>query len=224
MIRSFFFLALLILTGCAGGTEVVPLEVEVFRASKEILAQRTAGPPPERPPLRRADLDPLEGSFMEVTLERHDLLAYLFVNEERVDPRQGHIMVWRTEDNVTLTTRNGVLIATRGMGGDILSSAVQVAGTRPGPASGGEHVQMIRSLDDRQVRLTLVCDLTDLGAETIVIVERGHATRHLRQRCEGGGGTIVNDYWVDDAAGLVWQSRQWAGPHIGYMRFRRLTN
>jgi len=217
-------LTLLLLIGCSGGTDEVPLELEVIQAGQEFVKQRRADPPPERAPLRRSDLDALEGSFQEVTLERADTLAYLSVNAIRTDDHPGRIVVWRSEDDVTLATRNGVLIQTRGLPGDLLSSTVQVAGRRPGPASGGEHVQMVRSLDDRQVRLSLACDLADLGPEVIEIVERQHQTRHLQQRCQGGGGTVVNDYWVDDAAGVVWQSRQWGGPHIGYIRLRRLTN
>jgi len=220
-------LPLLGLIGCSAGNEEVPLEVQLIRAGQGIAARQGGKAAAVRPPLRRADLDPLEGSFMEVTLERKDRLAYLFVNGQRQDDSPGRIMIWRTEDNVTLTTRNGMLIATRGLGGDILSSTVQVQGNLPGPATGGEHVQVIRALDGGDVRLAMACDLVDLGPETIEIIERKHATRHLQQRCSGGDGDgaghISNDYWVDFGNDLVMQSRQWAGPQIGYMRFRRLT-
>lgn len=212
------------LAACSSDTESPPLEVEIFRASQKIVAQNRAARPVDRPPLRRADLDPLTGSFMEATLLRSDRLAYLYVNDRRDDPALGRIMVWRSDDNITLTTRNGVLVATRGLGGDILSSTVQVTGTRPGPTDSGEHVQMIRSLDDRQVRLHMACDLVDLGPELVEIVERKHPTRHLQQRCSAATGDIVNEYWIDTGNGLVWQSKQWAGPHIGYLRLRRLTN
>ncbi len=221
--RTVFTLALLILTGCSGGTEQPPLELEIIEAGQEVIVQSRAAPPAERPPLRRADLDVLDGSFMEITRERADLLAYLYVNAQRTDRFPGRIIVWRSDDDVTLATRNGVLIETRGMRGDLLSSTVRVAGNRPGPASSGAHVQMIHSLDNRQVQLALDCDLVDLGPKVIEIVEHRHNTRHLQQRCQGGGGVVVNDFWVDESAGLVWQSRQWAGPHIGYLRLRRLT-
>lgn len=223
MRRAVCTLALLILTGCSGGTEDVPLELEVIAAGREALGQFRAPPPPERPPLRRADLDVLEGSFLEAIHERTGQLAYLYVNARRTDRTPGQIVVWRSDDDITLATRNGVLIETRGLGGDLLSSTVRVAGTRPGPASGGRHVQMIASLDNRQVPLALSCDLVDLGPEVIEIVEIRHPVRHLQQRCQGGNGTVTNDYWVDASAGLIWQSRQWAGPHIGYLRLRRLT-
>lgn len=212
-------LPVLILAGCSGGNEAAPLEVELIRTGQSIVSG-IGKPAPAAPPLTRALLDTVEEPVLEVTLERKNLTAFLTLDAGGRDDRG--VSVWRTTDNVTLSTRNGILVATRGLGGDLLSSTVQVAGRQPGPASGGAHVQMIRSLDARQVRLPMVCELADLGPETIEIVERNHPTRRLQQRCAGGGGTIVNDYWVDPGAGLVWQSRQWAGPHIGYMRFRRL--
>lgn len=222
---------LLTLAACSGGDEVASLELSLVKATGAVIAARTA-PKVTRPPLTRAALNTLDGSFLEVTLERRDQLAYLYVSAQRRDARPGRITVWRTEDNITLTMRGGVLIATRGLGGDILSSNVQLAGDAPGPARGGEKILDIRALDNKAVRLALTCDLADLGPETIVIVEQRHATRRLRETCRGGiaadgtgtPGRVVNDYWVDTGAGLIWQSRQWAGPETGYLRLRRLTN
>jgi hypothetical protein len=224
LLRFSLLIPLLVLTACSGGTDAPTLQLQVIDAFRGTIAARTAAAQATRPPLTRAALDTLEGSFLEVTRERTDQLAYLFVNATRRDDSPGRITVWRTEDDVTLATRNGVLIATRGLGGDVISSAVQVAGDAPGPSGGGERVQFIAARDNKQQRLALSCDLTDLGPDPVVIVEIRHPTRHLRERCTGGGGTIINDYWVDSQAGLVWQSRQWAGPVIGYLRLRRLTN
>ena len=215
---------LALLAGCSGGNEARPLELQVLDAGRTTIAERAARrQAAERPPLTRAVLDTVQVSALEVTLERRDVLAYLFIDGERRDDSPGRITVWRSEDNLNVVTRNGIVIATRGLGNDVLSSQVPVGGDRPGPVRGGDHLQMVRALDNREIPVRLACDLVDLGPETIVIVERNHATRHLQQRCEGAGGTVVNDYWVDSAKGIVWQSRQWAGPGIGYMRLRRLT-
>jgi len=220
----------LLLTGCSGGDEVPNLELQVIRAGQAAFAARTA-PKVERPPLTRVALDSVEGAFIEVTLERRDQLAYLHVSATRRDGMPGQIVVWRTDDNITLAMRNGVLIATRGLGGDILSVNAQVSGDAPGPTGGGEKTFHIRTLDNKERHLSLVCDLTDLGPETIEIVGTRHATHRLRETCEGGtaagdadrSGRVTNDYWVDTRARLVWQSRQWAGPEIGYLRVRQLT-
>jgi len=69
----------------------------------------------------------------------------------------------------------------------------------------------------------MACSLQDLGPAPVEIVEVTYATRHLQERCEAAGSVVVNDYWVDSRSGRVWQSRQWAGPTIGYLRLRQLT-
>ena len=224
-------LALLALAACGGGKEVAPLELQVLQAGKARFQQLTGGKPAPLPQLSRAFLDTVDQPYIEATLERRDQTAYLLIADRRRDDLPGEIVTWRTGDNVTLTTRAGVLIATRGLGGNLLSAQVQVADGRLGPASGGAHVMQIRAHDNKALGMALACDLEDLGAETIIIVERAHATRHLRQRCErvrqgdepGQGGVVVNDYWIDSTQGVIWQSRQWAGPEIGYLRLRRLT-
>lgn len=215
----------LLLSACAGGNEERPTQVQLLETARASRAQRQAQKAQaQRPPLTRAALDTVEVSAIEVTLERRDIFAYLFVETERRDDSPGRITVWRTEDDITVATRNGVVIATRGLGGDILSSSVQVAGDAPGPSGSGERVLMIRALDNQEVALAMTCEVEDLGPEPVEIVELVHPARHLRERCEGGGGAVTNDYWVESRTGIVWQSRQWAGPVIGYMRLRRLTN
>jgi len=215
-------LAVLILGACSQGNQVTPLQLQVLQAGQQIIANKRSVKV-ERPPLTRSTLDAVAGSYIEAVVERRDALAYLHVDSRRQDQQLGQITVWRTDDNITLTMRNGVLMATRGLGGDLLSAQVPVRSGTLGPAHGGAHVMYLRSGANHQRRLSLVCELIDFGPETVSIVEQTHPTRHLQQRCSGGGGEVVNDYWVDSSAGLVWKSRQWAGPQIGYIRFRRLT-
>ena len=212
---------LTLLAACQGGVDAPTAQLQILETAEEAIRAK-AKPPAPRPALTRATLDKLPGAFLEATRERTGQTAVLGVNLKRRDSSPGLITVWRTEDNVTLAMRNGVLIATRGMGGDVISSAVHVTGDRPGPSQGGQRVQHIKALDNKAVPLPMTCTLTDLGPATIEIVERRHATRHLRESCVTDGGTITNDYWT--GGGLVWQSRQWAGPYIGYLKIRQLTN
>jgi hypothetical protein len=225
-------LALLVLAGCTrgsgGGGERgdAPLQLQIFKAGREAIAAARATKTPE---LTRAVLDGVEGALLEVTLERRDQRAYLYVEARHQDAYPGQIVIWRTGDNVSLMMRSGVLFASRGLGGDILSGRVQVANGVPGPSASGEKSFDIRALDNKALRLTLVCEVADLGPKTIQIIGRNHPTRHLRETCEGGrtadgaSGVVVNDYWVDRRAGLVWQSRQWAGPEVGYLRIRQVN-
>ena len=221
-------LGLALLAGCGNRDGDNPLELQVATAVRTAIANRKAV---KTPVPTRATLDQIKGALLEVTLERRDQRAYLYVSAERQDSAPGRIVVWRTGDNVTLAMRNGVLFATRGLGGDILSGRVQVAGTLPGPSGGGEKSFDIRAQDNKAVHLSLACNVADLGAQTIEIIDRLHPTRHIRETCEGGQagdgtgrtGQVVNDYWIDPRAGLVWQSRQWAGPEVGYLFIRQVT-
>ena len=212
--------ALVLLAGCQGGVDAPSVQLQILETVEEGIRAKAA-PPPPRPALTRATLDRLDGAFLEATREQTGQTAILGVNLTRRDGSPGRITVWRAEDAVTLATRNGVLIATRGLGGDVISTEVQVAGDSPGPARGGARVLHVQALDNQAVPVRLSCTLADLGPETLTIVERRHATRHLRETCSGDGGTVVNDYWTE--GGLVRQSRQWAGPFIGYLKTRQLT-
>lgn len=218
----------LTLTGCSSGTDGPPLFQQIALSGISLVTNggRAPATPPQQ--LSRALLDTLDGAYLEVTLERNNQRAFLQINAQKNDPNPGQITVWRTEDNVSLAMRNGVLIATRGLGGNLLSSAVAVQDARPGPADGGQRVYVIATRDAKQRRLSMICELEDLGAKTLIIVERAHPTRHLRETCTSGPetgapGRVVNEYWVDSRANTVWQSRQWAGPFIGYLATRQLT-
>lgn len=210
------------LAACQGGTDAPTLQLQVIEAASQSLAARRNSQPKSPPPTRAA-LDTLDGAFLEATRERQARTAFLYPSLQTRDRQPGAITVWRTDSNETLTVRGGVLIATRGLGGDLLSSSLQLSSSGQGPAS-GQRVLDVRSGDNSKTTLVLNCEVTDLGPETIGIIERQYPTRHLRERCVGGGGTVTNDYWLDTRRSLVRQSRQWAGPQIGYLRLRQVTD
>jgi hypothetical protein len=218
-------LALLALSACNGGDGARPLYAELALNAQDIIARNAAErAQASRPPVTRAALNTLEGSFIEVTLERTGQQAYLAATAVRTDESPGEIVQWRTGDNVTLTTRAGVLIATRGLGGHLISSDVTVDGARGGPAGSGARILFIRTGDVEEVALTMACDVSDMGRSAITIVEQVHQVRHLRERCEAAdGGRVTYDYWIDSREPIIWQAREWAGPHIGYMKIRRVT-
>ena len=212
-----------LLATCSGGDERPTLNLQVYEAVREYAAAQLE-PKTVRPPLTRAALDELEGAFQEIVIERNNQLAYLYVGGVLQDPSIGTIVTWRSEDNVALTLRNGVLIAMRGIGGDLISSDVSQAPSKIGPVGGGERRMFFLARDNQSIPIIFACEVETLGTVKITIVERTHRTRHVRERCEGQQGQIVNDYWIDSHDQLAWQSRQWAGPDVGYVRFRRLTN
>jgi hypothetical protein len=215
--------AALLLAGCSRGPEKTPAELEVAQAVGDLISRRR-NPPPPAAELTRALLDQQTQAYIEVVIENRGARAYLTRALQRRDSRPGQIEVWRTLDNVSVALRNGMVIATRGLGGGLLSAQVPAADGVAGPAHGGARRYTVRANGNGQAVLNMACSLHDLGPAPVEIVEITHPARHLQERCEGSGGVVVNDYWVDSRPGRnqIWQSRQWAGPETGYVKIRQL--
>ena len=234
--------ALALLTGCAKGPDKAPLQVELIQTVGQTI-QRVRGKRAEKPklaPLSRALLEAeTQGPVIEVMIENSEIYAYLFQQLAKRDDFPGEVVGWRTLDNIILTTRDGVLVATRGLPNDLLGASALVRDGTRGPTCSGQRMYEVAALDNASVKFPLACQIEDLGAERIEIVELHFDTRHLREVCEltgagpgdefwqpgGDAGLtrVVNDYWVDSRTGRIWQSRQWAGPKTGYLRIRQLT-
>ena len=221
----------MLLAGCAQGPDRTPLELEVIGAIRDAVRQKT---PQEPPVLTRALLNTVPVPQLEMIVERENLRDYLVPQDlgqpkpargtayRSGDGTPGRIEQWRAVDDITFTFRDGILVSSRGVPFDGLLSAEVAADGQgaAGPARGGARVMQYRAGDNETVALSLRCQLEDLGPVTLEVVEEFYPTRHLRESCEGGGGTITNDYWVDQRDGRLWQSRQWLGPNTGYIRFR----
>lgn len=118
--------AVLGLAGCDRGPERSRAELEVIRAVGDHISRRRSPPPPAAE-LTRALLDQQTQAYIEVTIENRGAKAYLIRSLSRRDDLPGRIEVWRTQDNVSVALREGMLIATRGLGGGLLSAAVPAA-------------------------------------------------------------------------------------------------
>ena len=227
LLRSLFLGGLLALaTGCAKGPEDTPLELEIGKLVRDQLKVRwNRAEAPKPPVLTRALLDTIQEPHVEVVIENVDLRDYVTLQLAREDDLPGQIEVWRTVDNITFSFRDGMLIATRGLRGTLLSAEVAADGQGAmGPASGGQRRYTFRGDDEGAFQITLACELRELGTKSLEIVERFYSVRHLQEDCTGpAGGKIVNDYWIDSRSGRLWQSRQWAGPTLGYIRFRQVV-
>ncbi|NIZ15501.1 YjbF family lipoprotein [Phaeobacter sp. HF9A] len=218
---------LALLAACAQGPEDTPLELEVGQVIREQVRLRSNRKnKPQPPTLTRALLDTIQEPHVEMVIEDVDLRDYLTLQLARNDDQPGRIEIWHTVDNITFGFRDGMLISTRGLRGTLLSAQVPADGQGAmGPASGGQRFYEFSGDDNGSYQIWLACDLQDLGAKALDVVGKTYPTRHLREVCQGqDGGRVINDYWVDSLGGRVRQSRQWAGPDIGYIRTRQVVD
>lgn len=126
-----------------------------------------------------------------------------------------------TTDLVSVTFEDGLLIATRSLGADLM--AADIDDIRPILRSGGNAVRVHDYLNglNQIERYSYQCDVTVIGPETIEIFERSYRTTQVQEDCVSPDTSFTNIYWMD-GDGTIWQSRQWVSPVIGYAEILKL--
>lgn len=119
------------------------------------------------------------------------------------------VAIYASKDGSQVFLRNGVLIATRGFGRDLMSADAPSAATL---RAGTAHKRSYYDLDgtDTTIRHVFNCNVERDTAENNGIVED----------CTTDIGTIRNQYWFD-SAGSVSKSRQWVSQGVGYAAVER---
>lgn len=138
------------------------------------------------------------------------------------DRSQGHV-TWTSSTKQSLTFKRGVLTASRGLSGDLMSANVD------GPASlitarrNGNTKRVNRYLDGEGVTLpiTLTCVVTRGASEPYNAGEIHSSTVVMHEKCAAPDYSFENRYWVD-GNGTVLQSHQWISAELGYAHIRKL--
>ncbi len=116
-------------------------------------------------------------------------------------------------------------MVTKGLGGDLRSAdAIAALAGFDGKGGGGERLLVLDRLDGSAQTVAFACDMTQLGRETIQIVDQRVSTYHMREDCVFENASFTNEYWVETSGGRMRKSRQWVGPTFGYIDFVRLKN
>ncbi|MFN6977741.1 MAG: YjbF family lipoprotein [Gemmobacter sp.] len=222
MRRGAALLAAALLAGCSSGDPIGGGGSSIETAVNAAVARLTrigtaAAAPPQPPALTRAFIDAYPTPVIFVTLEATG--ARDAVGEAG---QNGGVRVYVTPTGLLFALRDGVLVATRGLGPDLMASdAPTAAALRRGD---GSHRRVQRYLTGTNATDTLVleCFVTEGGAETLDLVGLSVPTRIVAESCAGRGYAIENRYWFD-ARGRVRQARQWAGLEAGYIVISDLT-
>ncbi|EAR49963.1 hypothetical protein OG2516_11946 [Oceanicola granulosus HTCC2516] len=136
--------------------------------------------------------------------------------------QNGPERTWLSEDGISVTFESGMLVATRGLGPDLMAADVSgtVAAMRQG---GGAATRVHEYLDgnDQIVRFDYSCRVDVAGTEEIAIYDRTYASVKFTESCERGSQAFTNSYWLDET-GVVRKSRQLISPPVGYLDTNRL--
>jgi hypothetical protein len=226
-LQTLAILATMAVAGCSGGTDTQNTQssqfkslFESYKASRAARKTVQAGPPQ----ITRATINSLTVPALEVTVESRSASAFLVPFSDRIDASPGAIRTWRTTNDINITTRDGVIVSTRGIGFDIGSASVDAAvkAIRTRTPVSGDHKLYLKNGLNGIDEIALNCEMRKVGDEDLVVVGKSYPVVHLQENCTGWKGVVAFDYWVDRRDSTVWQTRQWSGPDLGYIRTRLL--
>ena len=124
--------------------------------------------------------------------------------------QNGTVATWQTVDRITLSFDRGVLVASRGLGFDLMGADADP--TRAALAGQVSEIyrRKMRYLtgDNHSTWLTAGCSMRAAGTE--------EGLRRFEESCKARGNSYTNIYLLD-GAGRVVTSRQWLSPELGYI-------
>lgn len=127
------------------------------------------------------------------------------------------VETWLAVDNISLSFRQGVLVASRGLGFDLMGADVQ--GTLNAISGQGEDVyrHQMRYLtgDNHTNYLMAGCSMKLIGVDVV----NAQQLQRFDETCKARRNNFTNIFWLNGLGDIV-QSRQWVSPEIGFIMTR----
>jgi hypothetical protein len=131
---------------------------------------------------------------------------------------------WLGADGSTLTLSNGELLATRGLGNDLMGSSfprLAMLNERVG-MSYGKEMRFLTS-DNQLFDISLLCNITEADSnENIYIFDLKHDVRKYSETCTGNDLSINNEFWQKNDGQIV-MSTQYHSESLNYLLLMRLN-
>lgn len=171
--------------------------------------------------LTRAQLSGVTDPLMRARVEKTRQVTLLYIAQ-----RNGASQVWFSPDKASVMMRAGLITQTRGLGHDVYSvAAPQMLAVLERRGTAGPATRTHRTMDGSNTITATAysCTISDLGAESLVVLERTYPLVHYREDCASESDRFSNDYWRD-ASGVTRASRQRISAGFGYIFTERLID
>ena len=133
------------------------------------------------------------------------------------------VVTWSSTSYQTISLRDGVMVATRGFGPDLMSSvAPGIATIAAGHGTTQRRYSYLDGGDQAQT-LSYTCTLAQAGSESIEVLAKVYAARQVTETCTGPAGGFTNAYWFDHGLNLR-QSKQFLAPGLDDMFMQRVID
>jgi hypothetical protein len=192
----------------------------IATGAAEALKARVSGAPAApvatAPVLTRAQVDANPGGFIVLNAYNGTMVAALVAGAQN-----GNRTTWLSANGPSVTTQNGVMVATRGFPRDLMAADVDSV-MRALIAGGGTATRVHETLSDTDQTVTqsFTCMIASQGRETIGILGRQIATERFGEACTSDALSFTNQYWIDDSGKMV-RSLQAIAPDTGYIQLDR---
>jgi hypothetical protein len=169
------------------------------------------------PSPRFAQLSREGAPALQVGIEDLDVAGVM-----RRDVTRNSFETWISQDNATVTLAQGMLVATRGFGGDMMGSDVSMSAAFVLDIRVGQATRFHSFLggNDQVETRAYICAISSRGPRRLRIGNTVFDTRLMQEDCSNPDQRFTNLYWVDPGSGGIVQSRQWAGAFIGPLALR----
>lgn len=155
-----------------------------------------------------------------------DVLLVKIIARDAVAPmtrvgRNGAAITWISPGKVTMTFEDGILVATRGLGDDLMGA--DPIGVRTALKAGGGTAtrrQSFLSSEDQIFTRDLTCTITRNGPETLQTITGPRETVKLTEDCKGPLLEFKNTYWM--TGGEILRSRQAVSAGEGFIQVDQL--
>ncbi|WGW04629.1 YjbF family lipoprotein [Tropicibacter oceani] len=132
--------------------------------------------------------------------------------------RNGPYQSYGSPDRRGIVLRSGMITATRGFGGDLMSveedALLRLVQSRQ--AGSASYQQRFLTPEDVTETRTYTCDVTPGARQPVTAGEINGSGIIMTALCRGEGVKFTNTYIVDNAGSII-TGRQWIGFPIGYV-------
>lgn len=136
--------------------------------------------------------------------------------------RNGNVLTWSTADGKSISLHDGVLVATRGFGLDLMSADVTgtLAALNGGPRSYERFTSYLNGQNENVVR-SYTCFVTGPEEEMTISFGRVLTLSRWVEKCSSLESELTSEFLLSNAE--VWKSRQVISGSVGSLLTERLT-
>jgi hypothetical protein len=138
----------------------------------------------------------------------------------------GKFDTYMTSEKYSVTVVDGVVMATRGFVGDLMSQglSIPVSDMFKGPFPVEyERTQSMLDLDVSVKEFTYKCSISAPEARDLRVLDEVVKTNRFKEVCRASHRAFQNDYWTEVSNGRVIQSQQSVHPNTGYIIWQSIA-